>query len=84
MDEVEKIARLLTKGAVRACKRMSEEWQYPGRETFSANGAWFVWLAIGKQLCDRRITLGRAQYRLTPLGLRVRDHLLNQKGQSDG
>ena len=79
----EQIAAGLTKGAARACRAMTDEWQFPGKATFDANGAWSLYWArtgLGKgaiaQMQDTPITPGnrkkRLAYRLTTLGLEVR------------
>ena len=83
MADAKQVAAGLTKGAARACRSMTSEWQFPGKATFDANGAWNLYWArtgLGKgaiaQMQDTPITPGnrktRLAYRLTPFGLEVR------------
>lgn len=81
---VESVAAGLTKGAAKACAAMTTDWQFPGKATFSANGAWALYWARGlpkgrgglaemEALKDGKAR--RKAYRLTPLGEAVRAHL---------
>jgi len=75
------IAASLTKGAVKACLAMSREWQFPGKQTFDANGAHALhWKKRGKPeaICETELqkhpadTRGkRCAYRLTTFGEQV-------------
>lgn len=87
MTDPAAIARALPKGAARACMAMTGEYQFPGKATFSANGAWSLHWARGVggrgALCeDTSLPEGkhkRAAYRLTPFGLAVREYLRSGK-----
>lgn len=78
------IAAKVKGGAMRPRLAMTDAFQYPGRTTFTANGACALhWLKdVGGQgaLCELEHQEDgkhkRAAYRLTPLGRQVRDHLL--------
>jgi len=86
---IQEIADKLSEAQRRATLAMTDEWQFCGRATFTAGGAHSLHWA--------RIRLGRAAlaererrkdgkwsrdaYRLTPLGLEVRDYLLS-KGEA--
>jgi hypothetical protein len=92
-DQIADVAGRLTKGAAKACVRMTDAPQWPGRKTFDANGAWALHWARG---CGGRGALcvmtnlpdgafKRTAYSLTALGLAVRAHLIAQgEGQSHG
>jgi hypothetical protein len=77
------IAAGLTAGAKRACRRMTADWQFCGKASFDANGAHALhWAKTGLgrgALAEREVQKdgkwSRYAYRLTPLGLRVRQHL---------
>lgn len=55
----------LPAGAARALPRLSREWQYPGRATFNAAGAFHL-TTLG--LAEQEIVGGRYRYRLTEAG----------------
>jgi len=86
-DEVAKIASGLTGGAARACKAMTDEWQFCGKATFNANGAWALhWAkgcggrgAIAEREGQKDGKWSRDAYRLTPLGIAVRNHLIEEE-----
>lgn len=81
--EAEGIAAKLTAGAKRACLRMTGDWQFCGKATFDANGAWSLhWFkgvggrgAIAEREFQKDGKWSRSAYRLTPLGLEVREVL---------
>lgn len=82
--DIARIAEGLTAGAARACVRASDEWAFPGRSTFDANGVWALYNAKGVggrgAIVERQLQPQgkhkREAYRLTPLGSLVRAHLL--------
>lgn len=84
-DNVRQIAMAkgLTKGAARAMLRMSAEWQFPGKQTFAANGAFALYWARTGLGRGALVEMGlmphgkhkRYAYRLTPLGLLVKAEL---------
>lgn len=80
----EEIARNLTKGAALAIAFAADDWQFPSKTTFDSNGIWaaFIGRNVGgrgslvereNRPCGKR---KRAAYRLTPLGIEVRNALL--------
>ena len=79
------IAGRLTAGARRAVLRMTEEWQFCGKATFDANGAWNAAnkarSAVERE-CRKDGKWSRDAYRLTPLGLAVRAILQDKDHQS--
>jgi hypothetical protein len=86
MSEAEKIAAGLPGGARRACLAMTDQWQFCGKQTFNANGAWSLhWFkgghgrgAIAEMELLKDGKWFRYAYRLTPLGLEVRKVLERQ------
>lgn len=76
-----KLRRL--KGARGACLAMTGEWQFCGKATFSAGGAHSLFWACGGYRNNPFVEIesqkdgkwSRYAYRLTPLGLAVRNHL---------
>ncbi len=79
-DDIARIAADLPKGSARACMKMTEEWQFCGKATFDANGAWNLSRkSMANPICERRDAKdgrwSRYQYRLTPFGILVRNHL---------
>lgn len=83
--DIAAIAEGLSEGAKRALMKMTGEWQFPGRSTFDANGAWALRWARGtggRVLCEREVQAAenrrgkRAAYRIASLGIAVRDHIL--------
>lgn len=77
------VARRLKPGAKRACLAMTAEWQFAGKRTFNANGAWALhWQrtglgrgAIAEMENQKDGKWMRSAYRLTPLGLEVQQFL---------
>lgn len=88
--DVRRIAERLTKGAAKACIAMTAEWTFPGKATFTANGAHALrWhrsiggtgiLAEYAQMRDGPKRY-RTAYRLTPLGEQVAAHLKETSGE---
>lgn len=84
--EIERLAGALPKGARAACLAMTDEWQFPGRNTFNANGAWSLhWArgmggrgALAEMQARPHGKHKRYAYRLTPLGLSLREYLKGQ------
>ena len=82
-EVVEGLATKLGEGAKRACLGMTDQWQFCGKATFNANGAHSLhWAktglgrgAIAEREPQKDGKWSRDAYRLTPLGLAVRDHL---------
>lgn len=76
------IVKRLPAGARRALLKMTDDWQFAGRYTFNANGAWSLHWTRG--LGGRGILVEmanlpsgkhkRSAYRLTPLGMEARAH----------
>lgn len=75
--QIAKIAAGLTAGAKRACLLMTDEYQFPGKATFDANGAHMLYWRNGPRgyLCDA--TLLPAKDPKKRLAFR-----LNHRGQS--
>jgi hypothetical protein len=96
-EEMLALAKRLPKGAARACLAMTGDWQFPGRDTFNANGAWSLHWTKGVggrgQLAEYEARPAgkhkRAAYRLTALGfglqaaLRARAQSPEVKGSPD-
>jgi hypothetical protein len=85
-QDVAAIAAGLTPGARRAVCRMTGEWQFGGKATFDHNGAWNAsWKA--KAAVEREVQkdgkYSGYAFRLTPLGLAVRAHLLSDAPTQD-
>lgn len=72
----EDVARGLSAGAARACTAMTTDWQFCGKSTFNANGAFALSRINTGRLCDVEIQKygkwWRTAYRLTPFGAQVR------------
>jgi hypothetical protein len=86
--QIAEIARKLTAGAKRACLNMTDDWQFPGKATFDANGAHNLYWRYGPRgyLCDAALLSAkdpkrRMAYRLNARGLAVAAYL---KEQSNG
>jgi len=82
--DVKEIAGSVTAGMRRALFAMSAEWQFPGNATFNATGAHcLVYMRkpplaeLSQQRTSERANARwRIAFRLTPLGLAVKAHLL--------
>lgn len=88
ISEAERIAGRLPKGAKRAALAMTADWQFSGKATFNANGAWSLhWTrgaggrgAVAEMECQKDGKWPRYAYRLTPLGLEVK-RILEEEGR---
>jgi len=86
-EDVEAIAGKLTKGAARACRLMTDTWQFAGKGTFNSNGAWALYHqrgvggrgSIAQMEAQKDGKWSRHAYRLTPLGLAVRSFLASKE-----
>lgn len=78
-EQARTVARGLSKGAANACLAMTDQWQFAGKATFNANGAWALSRAYRGLICQETSVKDgkywRGQYRLTPLGLAVKAEL---------
>lgn len=84
-SRVAALAKRLPKGAARACLAMTDQWQFCGKSTFDANGAWSLDRqgrrgrdALAESEAQKDGKWSRTAYRLTPLGLALRAHLAAQ------
>jgi hypothetical protein len=82
-DDIVVAIKSIRRGAQLACLAMTSEPQFPGKRTFSSNGAWALhWAKIGhgrgalaqSELVPHR-NARRAAYWLTPFGLAVQTRL---------
>lgn len=88
-DDIAKLAAGLSPAQRRALVNMSADWQFAGKATFNANGAWSLhWAkgvggrgALAEMESRKDGRWSRKGYRLTPLGLALRAHL---EGASHG
>lgn len=81
MKSIQEIAEGLTTGAARAVRKMSADWQFCGKATFDANGAWNAARKADPELQavlaealsrDRDASLAEDAKRLSPEGVAAR------------
>lgn len=75
---IAEVAGKLPAGSRRAVLAMTDKWQFCGKATFNANGAWNAsWSA--EEAVERMLMKdgkwSRYAYRLTPLGIQLREYL---------
>ena len=83
-DNMAKIAASLSEAQRRCLLAMTERWQRPGRATFNATAAdslrYSRYPIVTSAGVGRTLATAHTEYRLLPLGVSVRGHLLMAEG----